>query len=185
MVIRPLDGRTYCVRSALAHVGLSRKLYDCSRHKLRARKCLIRRALLTFSSISNLLPAIWKGDFSIPKIWGLGRRGVGDRSGPFDSPSMGYFLLPFETRGFWLKKRFRPSDPDTITNTKREAIPSSSNKGDYQFNFCVLEEYCNKVAVLKCPFVISWQQIWMAFLLIAMTYVCFRSSSSITKERFF
>ena len=51
----------YCVRSAFTHLALWRKLYDCSsRHKFRASKCFTKRALFTFSSISNRLAAIWK-----------------------------------------------------------------------------------------------------------------------------
>ena len=42
MVIRSLDDSTYCVRSAFTHLGLWRKLCDCSRHQLRARKCLTK-----------------------------------------------------------------------------------------------------------------------------------------------
>ena len=61
MAIRPLGDCTYCIPSAVTHLGRWRKLYDCSRHKFRARKC----ALWTISSISKHLVAIWKGDFSI------------------------------------------------------------------------------------------------------------------------
>ena len=52
MVIRPpLDNRTYCVRSAFTQLGVWQKLYDCSRHKFGASKCLIKRTLLTFSRL--------------------------------------------------------------------------------------------------------------------------------------
>ena len=46
------------------------KLYDCSWRHFRARKCLIKRALMTFSSIFNCVAAIWKGNFSTsPQLW--------------------------------------------------------------------------------------------------------------------
>ena len=49
--------------------GFWLKLYDCSLHHFRARKYLIKRALLTFSSISNCVAEIWNRDF--PKLgWG-------------------------------------------------------------------------------------------------------------------
>ena len=94
MVIRPLDDRTYCVQywSAYTHLGLWRMLYDCSGHKLRVRKCLIKCALRTFSSISNRLAAIRKEDYST-QVWWLGRTwrsGIGPfpAQGPVeDSPT--------------------------------------------------------------------------------------------------
>ena len=65
-----------CVRSAFTHLGLWRMLYDCSRPKFRAiNKCLVKRALLTFSSISDRLATISKGAFR-PSVWSLW---VGDR----------------------------------------------------------------------------------------------------------
>ena len=41
-VIRPLDESTYGVRSAYTNLRILRKLYDCSRHKFGAIKCLIK-----------------------------------------------------------------------------------------------------------------------------------------------
>ena len=49
-----------------------------SMHHFRARKCLIKGTLLTFSSISNLLAASWKGDFSTPTLEVRVGVGVGD-----------------------------------------------------------------------------------------------------------
>ena len=60
IVIRPLDERTYCARSAFTHFGLWRNLPHYSWHHFRTRKCLIKRAQLTFSPISNRLAAIRK-----------------------------------------------------------------------------------------------------------------------------
>ena len=84
-----LSDHIYCVLSVFTHLGLWRRLYDCSRHYFRARKSLIERALLTLSSISNHLAAVWKGEF-YPRFWGIvghGRLGIGQ----FDSPPMGSY----------------------------------------------------------------------------------------------
>ena len=49
------------------------------------------------------------------------------------------YKLPTDTYGLsltvfelfsWLQKRFRPADPDTMTNTALEAIASSSGKNN-------------------------------------------------------
>ena len=53
MVIGPLDDHTYCVRSTFTHLGLCRKLYDCSLHHFTACKYVLKCTLLTFSSTSN------------------------------------------------------------------------------------------------------------------------------------
>ena len=52
MVIRPLDDRTYCARSAFTHLGFWPKLYDCSRYHFTASEWFFKWPLLTFSSIS-------------------------------------------------------------------------------------------------------------------------------------
>ena len=74
------DRRRYIVfdwRSLIWSFG--EKLYECSMRHFRARKCLIKRALLVFSYISNCLAATWKRGFSTPGL-GLGETWwVGDR----------------------------------------------------------------------------------------------------------
>ena len=93
MVIGPLDDHIYCVRSAFTHLRLWRKLYDCSKHKFRARKCLIKRTLLTFSSISNRLVGNWKEDFLTPILGIMGDVGVvGDVDRPIRQPAHGFPL---------------------------------------------------------------------------------------------
>ena len=64
MVIRPLDDRTYCFRSAFTYLGaLAKGVRHCSQ-----KKCLVKRTLFIFSSISNRLAAISKGVFSTPAL---------------------------------------------------------------------------------------------------------------------
>ena len=45
MVIRALDGRTYCVRSAFSYFGALVKAVRLFKGKIRARKCLVKRAV--------------------------------------------------------------------------------------------------------------------------------------------
>ena len=132
MVIGPLDGHTFCARSAFTHLGLWRKLYDCSLHHFTTSQSILACALLPFSSTSNRLAGIWNGDFSTPGFsgwWGHGGRGWAIRK-----PVHGFLLAPywqicsisyrFELFS-WLQGRFRssvrpparPSDQDTMTNT--------------------------------------------------------------------
>ena len=54
MVIGPLDDCTYCARSAFTHLGLWQKMYECSLHPFTASQLVLKCALFTFSSISNL-----------------------------------------------------------------------------------------------------------------------------------
>ena len=63
MVIGLLDDndRTYCAQSAFTHLGLTRKMHDCSLYHFTTSQCLLKRAPLTFSSTSNQLVEIWKG----------------------------------------------------------------------------------------------------------------------------
>ena len=58
MVIGPLNGGTYCARSAFIHLGLWRKLLDCSLHYLTTSKRILKCALLTFSTTSNWMAEI-------------------------------------------------------------------------------------------------------------------------------
>ena len=60
---------------------------------------------------------------------------MGDVMGPFDSPPMGSYYLTIDTHGLSLtvfelfnfpQRRFRPSDPPSMTITALEAIASSS-----------------------------------------------------------
>ena len=64
MVIRPLNDRTHCARSAITQLGLWRKLYECLLDHFTTSQCILKCALLTFSSTSNRLDKIWKGDFT-------------------------------------------------------------------------------------------------------------------------
>ena len=59
MVIGPLDDHTYCAaRSAFTHLGLWRKMDDCSLHHFASSRYILRCILLTFLSTSNQLPEI-------------------------------------------------------------------------------------------------------------------------------
>ena len=78
MVIGQLDDLTYGAPSALTHLGLRRKLYDCSLHHFTTSKCILKCALLTFSSTSNRFAEIWKGDFSTLGFGVSGDVGVGN-----------------------------------------------------------------------------------------------------------
>ena len=49
------DGRTHCPQSAFTHLGLWRKLYDCSLHHSTASQCVLKCALFTFSSTPGRL----------------------------------------------------------------------------------------------------------------------------------
>ena len=71
MMIRALNDRTYCVRYTFTHLGFWRKLQAYERQKFLPRKCLLKRALLTFSSISNHLAAICKGGLFDSPVRGL------------------------------------------------------------------------------------------------------------------
>ena len=61
VVIRPLDDRTYCAWSAFIRLGLWWKLL--SWHHFAASQCVLKCALLTFSSIYSQLAETSKGDF--------------------------------------------------------------------------------------------------------------------------
>ena len=58
MLIRPLDDRTCCARSAFTHLGLL--------HHFTATQCVLKCALLMFSSISTCLVVVWQGTFRSP-----------------------------------------------------------------------------------------------------------------------
>ena len=58
VVIGSLGDHTYCARSAFTRFELRQKLYD---------KCAL---VLTFSTTSNRLAEIFKGDFSTPWFGG-------------------------------------------------------------------------------------------------------------------
>ena len=62
-------------RSAFTHLGLWRKFYDCSSHHFTASQCVLKCALLTFTSTSSRLVVIWKGNFR-PRVWELGGRWI-------------------------------------------------------------------------------------------------------------
>ena len=78
MVLRPLNDRICCARSAFTHLGIWRKLHDCLWHRVTVSQSVIKCALLTFSSISNRSAAIWKWDFSTPGLRVKGDLGVGN-----------------------------------------------------------------------------------------------------------
>ena len=83
MVIRPLNDRTSCVRFALTHLGLWRKLYDCSMHHFRTRKFYQTCCINVFIDLQPFSYNM-KGRLR-PIVWGLGkawRFGIGR----FDSP---------------------------------------------------------------------------------------------------
>ena len=42
LVIRPLNDHTYCTRSAYTHLGLWRKLYNCSLHHFTTSQCILK-----------------------------------------------------------------------------------------------------------------------------------------------
>ena len=86
----------YIVLDLRYSFGALAKAVDCSKHKFRAGKCLIKRALLTFSSISNRMAAIWRGWGTFrPLDWGLKEslmQGLGiDKL--IDSPPTGFDKL--------------------------------------------------------------------------------------------
>ena len=59
MVIELLDDRTYCAPSAITHLGLGQKVYNCSSYHFTTSQCILKcAALLTFSSTSNHLAEI-------------------------------------------------------------------------------------------------------------------------------
>ena len=60
MMIGPLDDHTYCTRSAFTHLELWRMLYYCLLHHFTTCQCILKCALLTFSSTSSRLAEIWK-----------------------------------------------------------------------------------------------------------------------------
>ena len=110
-------------------------------------KCILKRALLTLSSISNHFAAIWKGNFSTSPSLGLGETWKAWNS-PFDSSLIVSYLLPIDTYGLaltvlelfsWHQERLRLSirlsDPVAMTNTTSEAIASSSGKNEILFSF--------------------------------------------------
>ena len=111
------SGHSTIAHTAFAHLGIWWKLDNCSKHTFRAWKCLIKRALLTVSSISNRLPAMRKGIFDpLPQVLGSsGTWEVGD--GPFRLPTHGFLIGPywhiwsisnsFELLAGW-KKHFHP-----------------------------------------------------------------------------
>ena len=93
MVIKLLDDCTHCVRSSFTHLGICRKLFDCSQHHFTYSQCLLKCSPLTF--LSYLQPFDWKlkGDISTPQLVGL--RGCGGLGmDPFDSLPMGILHLP-------------------------------------------------------------------------------------------
>ena len=55
--------------SVLTQLGLGRKLYNCLLHHFTTSHCILKCALLTFSSASNRLAETWKGDFR-PPVYG-------------------------------------------------------------------------------------------------------------------
>ena len=138
VVIRPLDARTCSGRSAFIHLWLW--FHDCSWRHFRARKCLIKRAVLTFSSISirlivgcNVKGRRFTIELGVFRGGGRGGRGhTHSIARPWVPISFllthMVSLLPFLsylTGSLYV----RPSVlPDTMTNTALEAIAFSSGK---------------------------------------------------------
>ena len=117
MVIGQLNDYTYCAWSAFTHLGLWWKLHNCSLHHFTTSQCILKCALLTFSSISSQLTENFKGTFSTP-VWEVrGRRVLGN--GPIQKPACRHWFLlaphwhtwsiscSFELL-IWLQKHFRP-----------------------------------------------------------------------------
>ena len=129
MAIRPLDDRTYSARSAYSLIwgfGEAVRLFMASLHN---SQCVLKCALLTFSSISSRPAEVCKRDFSTP---GLGLGDVGSGIGhlvvhpwvPFSSRlTHMIYLLSFVSYLTGPKSASdRPSDPDMITITALEAL---------------------------------------------------------------
>ena len=80
MAIEPLDDHRYCARSVFTHLGLWRKLYDCSLHHSTTSQCIILQCVrLTFSTTSlssvgwNLMGRLFDPRFE--ELGGGGGRG--------------------------------------------------------------------------------------------------------------
>ena len=98
------SGHSTTTHIVFTRFGLWRKLCDCSQHHFRARKYLIKRALLTILSISNCLAAVWKKSFYLQDLGCWGAWWVGAQ------PIYGLALTVFELLS-WLQKRFCTSTP--------------------------------------------------------------------------
>ena len=91
MAIRPLDNHAYCVQSAFAYLGLWGQLHNCSWHNFRARQCLIKSVLLTFSSGYDRLLQFQRGTFRPPVLvirWTWGQEQA------YSIPAHGLLLSP-------------------------------------------------------------------------------------------
>ena len=81
MVIRSLDDRNYCARSALTRQGLWWKLYGCSWHHFTASQYVLKCVLLTLPSTPNLKRRLTDPRFGVKgsgQLW----------KDPFDRPPM-------------------------------------------------------------------------------------------------
>ena len=120
MVIRELDGRTYCVRSAFAYLGLLWKLYYCSWHHSQP---VCSQVYLLCWHFHHLQPIYynfngWLFDLCLES---LGRRGDQDR--PIRWPVQGFLLAPH-----WHKRSISFNCLATRIRWQLEAIASSSSK---------------------------------------------------------
>ena len=67
-----------CVEIPVTHLGLSRKLYDCSLYHFTTSQCILKCALLTFEIFVNLQSAGWHlkgGLFDPSRIGGIAECG--------------------------------------------------------------------------------------------------------------
>ena len=118
-----LDDRTYCARSAFTHLGLWRKLYDCSLHHFTTNQFILKMCSIGIFDKLKLVVWNFKGGLLTS---GFGCLGVHGGRGlalsialpwvPISS-KLTVYLLPFLSYLADSKSVFaRLSNPDTINN---------------------------------------------------------------------
>ena len=137
-------------------------MYDCLLYHFTSSQCILKGALLTFSSTSNQLVEILKEDFSTPPppVLGLGETYGGQGWAhstahpwvPKSSPlTHMVYLLPSSSYSAGSKSvSTHPPDQDTMTNTAREAITSSSSKNRNSSSYCSSASDNNEYKPPKC-----------------------------------
>ena len=130
-----------CARSALNHLRLWRKLYDCSLHPFTTSQCIPKCcSIYIFNNLQLLIGWNLKcvGLLFGPRfgrLWESGGWGWVPISFPLTHM---VYLIPFWELFCSKSVYTRPSDPNTITNrpTALEAAASSSDKNNSkQFNW--------------------------------------------------
>ena len=117
-------------------------------------------------------------DNSDPSVWGTWESGwahsVAGPCIPISSllTHMVYLLLFFELFS-WLQKRFRPSDPNTITNTALEVTASSSGKNSRHVDSRRLPNHYSSAGTIKYMYRIPY---------VAKTRTCQPTSLKSTPE---